>query len=197
MEHNAHNLYLFVKNTSELYHGPGGRAELESTLSDAMRAGDHSVTVEVAASEFLSIVNHGADLYAKEFAHDPDRATFSQADRVSVAEYLAREWHTEYWIHNPPTSVTLIGRIWRDSYGNSYYTCNAIVDGVLRYQTPRSCGYGDQYERDTWEALATLGIVPHGERYPHGGHEAPWIVAQGNGIRYHRELIPVARKRNL
>ena len=58
--------------------------------------------------------------------------------------------------------ISLLGRLWRDSYGNAYHTARIMVNGAYVYGTPITYGYERQYEETAKKWLAKNSYIPLG-----------------------------------
>lgn len=107
------------------------------------------------------------------------------------------------FVHNgtvkaTPQRVEIHGRRWTSrTYGNTYHTALATVDGGPVIVTPEQYGYGDHYIQTAMEALEAGGHVPLRERYDYGGREATWQWAQRHGVIFHTTVADVRRERDL
>lgn len=93
-----------------------------------------------------------------------------------------------------PKEIRIVGRRWfQRTYGNTYHVTDVYVDGNLVYTSPRSYGYGEQYEETGWGWLEDNFYIPkRGKTY-----EPPWRQAEDLGIKYTREVYDVKRQRDL
>ena len=91
-----------------------------------------------------------------------------------------------------PRSVVLIGRQWfRKSAGNSYQTCQIIVDGETVHKTERGNGYDSQYTHEGLKWLRDNGYIDLQE------HEAVWQFEERTDIKVCSVLIHVASEKEL
>lgn len=97
-----------------------------------------------------------------------------------------------------PRSVEIRGRRWfQRTYGNTYHTAHAYIDGQHVLSVPRQYGYGDQYCDNAMGALERAGLIPPRERYPNGGHEATWQWRDRHGVNLDASVQDVPRQRDL
>ena len=94
-------------------------------------------------------------------------------------------------------SITVIGRTWfRKSAGNSYCTCDVLVDGRLIARLPKESGYGDYYLQKAFEYLDNVQLIAL-HRYPNGSTETPWQYCRRNNIHLYNTITPVAKESDL
>lgn len=97
-----------------------------------------------------------------------------------------------------PHTITLLGRRWfQRTYGNTYHTCQIMLDGKTVHKTPMQYGYGQQFEQSGWEWLEANKLVPPRKQYPNGGYEGTWEYAERHGITYEASAIDVPREKDL
>ena len=88
--------------------------------------------------------------------------------------------------------ITIHGRLWIDSAGNTYHTTTVAIDGKHVLSTPIAYGYGNQYAYTGWTALAEAGHVP-----ALNVNEAPLRAAERAGLTLDYPCTHVGRKRDL
>lgn len=59
----------------------------------------------------------------------------------------------------PYNHVSIIGKRWNDSYGNTYHTSEVYVDGSLVEKSDVVYGYGDQFEETAKDILVEKGYL--------------------------------------
>ena len=91
---------------------------------------------------------------------------------------------------NTIKSITLIGRRWFDSFGNTYHTVEIIVDGVRLIKTALAYGYGDHYIQTAQEWL-------HGNKLAPAVGTPLWQHCRDNEIELCTSVIDVQRKRDV
>jgi hypothetical protein len=150
-------------------------------------------------------------------AHAPTRAGGENADhtfRGTMADALQDNGRDEeagllrsrrpVFVHEGqiravPRCVEIRGRRWfQRSYGNTYHTAHAFIDGQHVLTVPRQYGYGDQYLDSAMEGLERAGLVPPRERNPRtNGSEALWQWRERHGINLDTSVEDVPRQRDL
>jgi len=95
-------------------------------------------------------------------------------------------------------SVVLIGRRWfRHGPGNTYHSCEIILDGQPVHKIDYAYGYGNQYEWNAWDWLEANGYAPTREHSSNGSKESPWRYCERMGIVYTTTVTDVPRKKDL
>lgn len=94
-------------------------------------------------------------------------------------------------------SITVVGRRWRDSYGNTYHTSTVYLNGKEWKTSPITYGYGDHYLETAAKMLESAGKIPPRKRFASGGKESVWRHMQDLGIPFSYEATNVKRKRDL
>ena len=94
-------------------------------------------------------------------------------------------------------SITVSGRKWTDSNGNTYHTATIYADGVEVASVPFTYGYDSAFEDSAARAMEEAGMMPGREHHKNGSSEAPWRYFERNGIKYRAEAIHVTRKKDL
>jgi hypothetical protein len=56
-------------------------------------------------------------------------------------------------------AISLLGRLWRDSLGNTYHTARIQVNGEFVHLTPVTYGYDRQYEETAKHWLTEHGYI--------------------------------------
>lgn len=94
--------------------------------------------------------------------------------------------------------IDIQGRRWfQKTYGNTYFSSQAIVDGEPVGGIDFQYGYGDHYLYETLKALAERGIVPPLRRHANGATEALREWAERNRIVLSHDALDVKRKKDL
>lgn len=95
-------------------------------------------------------------------------------------------------------SITILGRKWfNTTYGNTYFSAVALVNGEEVLNTPHESGYDSDYEWDTWRQLVNLYNLDV-KRYPQTNTmESAWSYCERKGIAYYNQVTRVARKKDL
>lgn len=89
-------------------------------------------------------------------------------------------------------SITIIGRRWFDrTYGNTYHSVTALIDGEAVYHNPFNYGYGDNYQYTAWYALIKQGLIDAKE------NDTPWYWCDKHGIKLFTSVSDVQRKKDL
>ena len=98
------------------------------------------------------------------------------------------------------TSVSITVRRWfQKTYGNTYFSANALVDGKPVEGIDFEYGYGSHGEYQMMEKLIEDGYVAkplHGAKTGNA-FGIPSLYTQNLGLNYHCETIDVSRKRDL
>jgi hypothetical protein len=90
-------------------------------------------------------------------------------------------------------SITIIGRRWFDKVnGNTYHSCECLVNGEVVAYVPFSYGYDSAYEYSGMKKLAELGYLPD-----FTSQSIPWRYCEEMGVKYHRTHSDVNRKKDL
>ena len=87
-------------------------------------------------------------------------------------------------------SIVVVGRRWRDMYGNTYHTSEIACDGEFVGKTDREYGYGSQY---VWTAFAWL---ERSGRLTREG-ESPYRWSERNGVSLACTACDVPRRGDL
>lgn len=94
-------------------------------------------------------------------------------------------------------SITIIGKRWfNKTYGNTYFSSLALVNGETEIDIPFEYGYGNQYEWEAWRLLVNQ-LNLDVERYKGNLIEAPSTYCRRKGIAYHSIVTDVQRKKDL
>lgn len=94
------------------------------------------------------------------------------------------------------SSVTIIGRRWRDkANGNTYHAATIIVNGEEVGQVPRTYGYGNAYEESALSWLDANGYVTRARSA--NGRESLSRAAARMKFKLVSEVADVARKKDL
>lgn len=99
----------------------------------------------------------------------------------------------------PTQSVQIIGRRWfQRTYGNTYFSAEAYVDGERVASIDYAYGYGDHYVQAMTDKLEELGYMPDREHHGNGSSEPGWhYFRDRHGLKYNATASDVARKRDL
>lgn len=90
-------------------------------------------------------------------------------------------------------SITIIGRRWFDSKnGNTYHSCECLVNGKHVATVDFAYGYERQYEYSGMNRLNELGYLP--DLTP---QTVIWRYCEDRGIAYHATHTDVNRKKDL
>lgn len=95
------------------------------------------------------------------------------------------------------TSVSITVRRWfQKTYGNTYFSANALVDGKPIEGIDFEYGYGSHGEYQMMQKLIQDGHVKKVLHWRTPGI-VPSVYARDLGLNYHCETIDVSRKRDL
>lgn len=96
-------------------------------------------------------------------------------------------------------SVTILGRRWfQKTYGNTYFSAIALVNGKEVASIEYDYGYGDQYVHEMAAKLEQLGYMPGRKHYESGAREPAWSYFRDqHGVEWHTEVTDVQRKKDL
>lgn len=96
-------------------------------------------------------------------------------------------------------SVTILGRRWfQKTYGNTYFSAVALVNGKQVAAIDYDYGYGQMYEQQMADVLEQLGYMPGREHNPNGSAECAWSYFRDKrGVEWHSEAVDVQRKKDL
>ena len=90
-------------------------------------------------------------------------------------------------------ALHISGKRWfQKSYGNTYHSVKAFVDGKLVVNVPYCYGYDSQYIQTAENGLAKLGYLSDMEHY-----EPLHRYCERKGIIYTTDVANVTRKRDL
>lgn len=95
------------------------------------------------------------------------------------------------FLPNPTTAIEVLGRRWRDSFGNTYHTADVSLNGKQWKKSPITYGYGDHYTQTAMKMLADAGILTPKR------NESFWRACERSGIRCAYEAVDVKRKKDL
>ena len=88
-------------------------------------------------------------------------------------------------------AISLLGRLWRDSFGNTYHTARIQVNGEFVHSTPITYGYDRQYEE-----TAKHWLVEH--RYiPTTNTRTLRPYCEDKGIKFDSISVDVKRRKEL
>lgn len=93
-------------------------------------------------------------------------------------------------------SITVLGRRWQDSSGNTYFTADVLVDGSQVLHIDRSYGYGEQYLEESFKWLDENGYTERTRR-DGGPSEPPFRYCERKGIKLYHQATNVARRKDL
>ena len=97
---------------------------------------------------------------------------------------------------NLPKSIVIVGRRWfQRTYGNTYFSAVAYLDGKQVAQIDFEYGYGDHYADEMTTKLENLDLIPKRVANPH--NPAPWRHFQDLGIEFSYTATDVNRKKDL
>jgi hypothetical protein len=89
--------------------------------------------------------------------------------------------------------VDVVGRRWfQKTYGNTYNTVEISVNDGPWVKLPREYGYGDYYLQRALDWLVKEGYVTLESQ-----HEQLWQLAQRLGFKLNKQVLDVARQRDL
>ena len=90
-------------------------------------------------------------------------------------------------------SITIIGRRWFDKVnGNTYHSCECLVNGKPVANVEFAYGYDDQYKYSGMRKLAELGYLPD-----FTSQSIPWRYCDDKGITLYCTHSDVNRKKDL
>lgn len=90
------------------------------------------------------------------------------------------------------TSITIIGRRWRDKpNGNTYHTAQIMINGKTEHTTIRHYGYENHYVQTATKWLEQNNYIP--ER----SHERLAVLLSDLKITFEHFAIDVPRKKDL
>jgi len=90
-------------------------------------------------------------------------------------------------------SITIIGRRWFDRVnGNTYHSCECLINGRPAATVEYEYGYDRQYEYSGMNKLAELGYLPD-----FTSSTVIWRYCEDRGITYHATHSDVNRKKDL
>lgn len=88
--------------------------------------------------------------------------------------------------------ISLLGRLWRDSYGNTYHTARIMVNGAYVGITPIEYGYDWQFEQTAKKWLAKNSYIPLGSLC-----KSLRRYCEESGIKFDSVSVDVKRKKEL
>ena len=95
-------------------------------------------------------------------------------------------------------SIVIVGKRWfQKSYGNTYCSAVAYVNGKPLVSFSKVYGYGDYYLQYITELLEKEGYLPGIEKYEWGGMEAIWRYCERSGIEFSYTVSDVSREKDL
>ena len=105
--------------------------------------------------------------------------------------------------------ISMLGRLWRDSYGNTYHTARIMVNGAYVGITPITYGYGWHFEHTAKKWLAknsyiketdlshlSLKLQTYHNRYGTKYHSLR-RYCEDKGIKFDSVSVDVKRKKEL
>lgn len=204
-EHAATELVLYVENDYYLY--TRRLPEYAKNLARKIKRGTYNAAQAVKLLEYLT--KEAATKYDKEFGSGYS-STFSPATRRAAAAELlptvveqAQQMLAEGKVRNPrkrrnPSGHMLgkgdklgvYGRLWRDRYGNTYFTAQIVVNEYEVGTLPLQYGYGNQYVQAAAEWLAKHGYISSDKEPLH-------YYCSKHGIVFEYEAEYVSRKKDL
>lgn len=93
-----------------------------------------------------------------------------------------------------PKQVEFQARRWNDSYGNTYHVVDVYVNGSFVGSSPKTYGYGSQYEQTGLEILKKNGFFPRALNNYSG---ATWRFFKDRNIEFLSRAKDVKRQRDL
>ena len=98
---------------------------------------------------------------------------------------------------NEINSITILGREWWDKVnGNSYFSCDILVNGDHIHKIPYEYGYGDQYRYAAAIWLDKNGYISL-EKNDNGTSQPLWSYCRDNNIVLYCQKFENQRKRDL
>lgn len=95
-------------------------------------------------------------------------------------------------------SITVIARRWlQKTYGNTYHSCEVLVNGKFVAKNAFTYGYGSHYLQTALELLKSQGYLKDINKYPNGNEEALWRYCDRKKIELHENVTDVTRKKDL
>lgn len=95
-------------------------------------------------------------------------------------------------------TLTVLGRRWfQETTGNTYHSCQVIVDGETIGKVTYAYGYGSHYLQTATNILMCKGLVPDIEHNKCGGPEPLWRYCEKHSIAFCDNCADVARKKDL
>lgn len=95
------------------------------------------------------------------------------------------------------SSLVLIGRRWFSNAGNTYHSCEIIVDGSCVHKVEYAYGSDQMYEDSAKNWLDANGYLPGIEKKDGTPGEALWRYCERMGIILTRSVNDVKRKKDL
>jgi hypothetical protein len=102
-------------------------------------------------------------------------------------------------VKEPQKSIEIHGRRWfQKTYGNTYFSAVAIIDGETVAEIAFEYGYGEHYADMMMKALQSFGFLPDRQQYgTKGAWEAVWNYADRKGLTYRMNAVDVQRMKDL
>jgi hypothetical protein len=96
-------------------------------------------------------------------------------------------------------SVRILGRRWfQKTYGNTYFSAVAIVNGKEVAKIDYEYGYGDQYLHSITDRLETLGYMPGRVHNANGSADPAWYYFRDlHKVAFTYGVVDVQRKKDL
>jgi len=95
-------------------------------------------------------------------------------------------------------SITIIGRRWFDSFGNTYHSVIAYIDGEEVVDVRYKYGYSNQYLYTAQWEMDKLDLLPGLKHFKRsGGTESLWGYCDRNKIKLIDSVTDVSRKKDL
>lgn len=92
----------------------------------------------------------------------------------------------------------ITGRRWfQRTYGNTYFSASALLDGESVGRIDFDYGYGDHYKDAMLDHLADAGVIPARKRHANGSPEWTPDYTERTGIKVTSDVHDVARKSDL
>ncbi len=94
-------------------------------------------------------------------------------------------------------SISVIGRQWfQQSFGNTYFTANILINGEKVGELPFQYGYGDHYIDMAADWLEKHGFIDR-DHSDNGSSTPLWFYRDEFGIAVHTSSTDVQRKKDL
>lgn len=95
-------------------------------------------------------------------------------------------------------NIHISGRRWfQRTYGNTYFSARAWIDGEPAALIDFAYGYGDHYKDEMLTALECNDKIPPRLEDQHGRKEAWWEYSDRTGIKIITDVSDVTRQKDL